>query len=409
MSSFMKWMTAPAIEVAAMMNDTLAVLRKEERYRDVPAVEPNAGLIAEALIDGSFTLLVGLMVGVPDAQHVRHGHRELLAMREFIENNGWFDDPMAYHQTPPELRAFTLTDRETSRLGGRTAYKELVFESEYEPHPGEPGRERWLSHDDNGTATAYILEHEGGDRPWMISIHGFGMGSPTANIRGLAADWMHEELGMNVLMPVLPLHGPRSSTLFSGGGLLQPEYANLLHLFSQAIWDIRRMVGWIRERSDAPIGLHGISLGGYTVSLASAFIEDLSCVIAGIPAVEFAALARDNEPWAYLAYGGDLQTDWGLVTEVMHPVSPLTFEPKLPVDRRFIYAGVADRVTRPDQSRALWRHWGKPRIDWMSSGHVMATMKSDIKPILRSIIAETLFEAGAAPFATATEKKRAAS
>jgi hypothetical protein len=93
----------------------------------------------------------------------------------------------------------------------------------------------------------------------------------------------------------------------------------------------------------------------------------------------------------------------------MHPVSPLTFEPKLPVDRRFIYAGVADRVTRPDQSRALWRHWGKPRIDWMSSGHVMATMKSDIKPILRSIIAETLFEAGAAPFATATEKKRAAS
>ena len=136
MSSFMKWMTAPAIEVAAMMNETLAVLRKEERYRDVPAVEPNAGLIAEALIDGSFTLLVGLMVGVPDAQQVRHGHRELLAMREFIEGNGWFDDPMAYHQTPPELRAFTLTDRETSRFGGRTAYKELVFESEYEPHPG---------------------------------------------------------------------------------------------------------------------------------------------------------------------------------------------------------------------------------------------------------------------------------
>ena len=118
MSSFMKWMTAPAIEVAAMMNDTLAVLRKEERYRDVPAVEPNAGLIAEALIDGSFTLLVGLMVGVPDAQQVRHGHRELLAMREFIENNGWFDDPMAYHQTPPELRAFTLTARRLGSVAG---------------------------------------------------------------------------------------------------------------------------------------------------------------------------------------------------------------------------------------------------------------------------------------------------
>ena len=404
MSSLIRWLTAPAIEIASMANDTAAVLRREQRYRDVPAVEPSAGLIAEALVDGSFSLLVSLLVGVPESHKVRRGHQELLAMRDFIDRNGWFDDPAGYHQAPPPLRAPQLTPKRTRSFLGGTSYTEMIFDSEYEPHSGEPGRERWLAHEDNGSAVAYVMEHEGLDRPWLVCTHGFSMGQPTSNIEGMAADWIHEELGLNVLMPVLPLHGPRSSTRFSGGGLLQPEYSNVLHLFAQAVFDIRRMVGWIRARSDAPVGLYGISLGGYTVSLASAFIDDLACVIAGIPAVDFTSLARDNEPWAYKAYGGVLKNDWGLVTKVMHPVSPLTFEPRLPVDKRFIYAGVADRVARPDQARALWRHWGRPEIGWMPSGHVLAAMKSDLKPFVRSVAGRHLFEPGSAPFATEREK-----
>ena len=397
MSSLVRWLTAPAIELAAMVDDTAAVLRREQRYRDVPAVEPNAGLIAEALLDGTFGLLVQLLVGVPDSQQVRRGYNELLAMREFLERNGWYADPSGYHQPPPPLRAPQRSRREAIGVFGRLEYSELVFESEYEPHAGEPGRERWLSHADNGTATAYLLEHEGEDRPWLIGLHGYGMGQPAVTIRGMAADWAHEELGLNVLLPVLPLHGPRSSTVFSGGGILQPDYASLMHLFSQTVWDLRRMVDWVRRRSDAPIGLHGVSLGGYSVALASAFIDDLACVIAGIPAVDFASLARQNEPWAYQAYGGDLQTDWALINEVMYPVAPLSFAPRVPAEGRVIYAGVGDRITRPDHARALWRHWGRPRIEWMSSGHVMATLKPELRTLLREVAADRLFAAGEAP------------
>ncbi|MBJ20771.1 MAG: hypothetical protein GY910_03095 [bacterium] len=398
MSSLIRWLTAPVIEIASMVNDTAAVLRGEQRYRDVPAVEPTAGLVAEALVDGSFSLLVSLLVGVPESQIVRHGHQELLAMREFIESNGWYGDPTGYHQTPPEVCAPQLSRKSARGLRGRSDYLEMTFESEYEPHSGEPGRERWLAHEDNGTAVAYVMEHKGEDCPWLVCTHGFLMGQAVSNIQGLSADWIHEELGLNVLMPVLPLHGPRSSTRFSGGGLLQPEFSNVLHMFAQATWDIRRQVGWIRARSDAPIGLYGISLGGYAVSLVSGFIDDLSCVIAGIPAVDFTSLARDNEPWAYHAYGGGLQNDWGLVRDVMQPVSPLTFEPRMAVGQRYIYAGVADRVARPDQARALWRHWGKPEIEWMASGHVLASMKSDLKPFVRKVVGRHLFEPGEAPF-----------
>lgn len=403
MSGLMRWMTAPAIQIAAMASDTAAVLRRETRYRDVPAVDPKAGLIAEAILDGSFSLLVNLLVGVPESQQVRHGHQELLAMSDFIERAGWLDDPSGYHQEPPELLSPQIVSKSHRSLGGRFDYQELSFESEFEPHPGEPGRERWLAYEENGTAVAYVMEHEDGDRPWLVTTHGFGMGTPTANFPGLSTKWLHEELGLNLLMPVLPLHGPRSSTRFSGGAILQPEFASVAHLFAQAVWDIRRMVGWVRRRSSAPVGLYGISLGGYTVSLASAFIDDLACVIAGIPAVDFTSLARDNEPWAYNVYGGDLKTDYSLVRTVIHPVSPLSYEPRVPVDARYIYAGAADRVARPDQARALWRHWGKPEIEWLASGHILATLKEDNRPLLRRVAAAHLYERGEAPFAVAPE------
>jgi len=382
-----------------MASDTAAVMRRELRYRDVPAVEPKAGLIAEALLDGGFSLMVNMLVGVPESQLVRSGHRELLALRRFIERRGFLDAPHDYHVAPPELRAPQLTTRRTYGLRGGIDYEEMVFDSEYEPHPGEPGRERWLEREDNGSAVAYVMRHANEDRPWMVAVHGFGMGQPGVNMAGLSAKWMHEELGLNVLMPVLPLHGPRSSTRFSGGGLLQPEFSHVLHLFAQAVWDLRRTIGWIRSQSDAPIGLYGISLGAYTAALASGFIDDLACVVAGIPAVDFTSLARDNEPTAYQAFGEDLQTDWAVVQDVMHPVSPLSFQPTVPVDRRYIYAGVADRVARPDQARSLWRHWGRPEISWMSSGHVLASLKGEIRPLMRRVAARHLFEGQAAPFA----------
>lgn len=399
MASLMRWLTAPAIELASMVNDTASVIRREQRYRDVPAVEPTTGLVAEAVADGLFSLIVSLMVGVPDPQDVRRGHQELLAMRDFLRRNDWFANPEGYHRTPPRLRGATLTPQSIRHLGRRFALAELAFESEYEPHPGEPARERWLAQDENSTAVGWVLEHPGGRRPWLVAVHGFGMGQPGVNLTGLMARWVHEELGLNVLMPVLPLHGPRSITRMSGGGLLQPEFASVLHMFSQAVWDVRRMIDWIRERSDAAVGLYGVSLGAYVAALTSAFVDDLACLVAGIPAVDFASLARDNEPWVFKAYGNDLQTDWELVNQVMYPVSPLTFEPRLGREKRFIFAGVADRVARPEQARALWRHWGRPEIEWMSSGHVMGSMKSALRPLLRRIAGDHLFARGQAPFA----------
>ncbi len=81
-------------------------------------------------------------------------------------------------------------------------------------------------------------------------------------------------------------------------------------------------------------------------------------------------------------YDDDLQIDWRLVRAITHPVSPLAFEPKIPKHGRFIYAGLADRVIKPDQPRALWRHWGEPEIHWFSGGHVLGIRNESVGPFL---------------------------
>ena len=78
----------------------------------------------------------------------------------------------------------------------------------------------------------------------------------------------------------------------------------------------RLLAGAARARGGGDVGLYGISLGGYVSALVAGLEDDLSCVIAGIPCVDFPNLARDNEPWIMRRYGGELRVDWSVVRTV---------------------------------------------------------------------------------------------
>ena len=123
----------------------------------------------------------------------------------------------------------------------------------------------------------------------------------------------------------------------------------------------------------------------------SSLEDDLAGVIVGIPAVDFARLARDHEPRELRRYGADARIDWDHVRAATHAVSPLALPPRVPRERRFIFAGTADRVARPDQARALWRHWDRCAIHWFAGGHVAAQWNPTIAPFvdasLRTILA----------------------
>jgi hypothetical protein len=212
-------------------------------------------------------------------------------------------------------------------------------------------------------------------------------------------EYLHEELGLNLIMPVLPMHGPRDTGgIISGERTLSGDVMDTLHTGAQAMWDFRRLVWWLRECEGAPaIGALGHSLGGYAVSLLASLETDLDCVVAGNPAVDPSHLFWSNA----LAVATHSLSAEGIREEtykaLLRPVSPLALDPVVPHERRAIFAGVVDRVVPPVQAHSLWRHWEEPRIGWYQGAHQRFIRAEEGRKVLE----ETLRAANMLPSETA--------
>ena len=71
-------------------------------------------------------------------------------------------------------------------------------------------------------------------------------------------------------------------------------------------------------------------------------------------------------------------------------VSPLAMKPIVPHARRFLYAGLGDRLARPDQAHDLWTHWDRPRAVFYQGGHVSYLWERVVKDFLT----EAFFDSG---------------
>ena len=128
-------------------------------------------------------------------------------------------------------------------------------------------------------------------RPWLICIHGAEMGRAALDPMLFHAWHLYRDLGLNVVLPVLPMHGPRARGLPKGVAYPSEDVLNGVHGTAQAVWDIRRLLSWIRaQQPDATIGLNGISLGGLISSLVASLDDGLTCAILGVPAVDMVGL-----------------------------------------------------------------------------------------------------------------------
>ena len=261
------------------------------------------------------------------------------------------------------------------------------FSSDWEPYPDEPGRERWLALAANRNAYAMVLRHEGGPRPWLVAVHGQGMGR-LSDIGRLRARQVHEDLGVNVALPVLPLHGSRRAGLRPEQQFVSNVYPvnNVLGL-SQSMWDLRRLLAWLREDQAAPsVGVLGLSLGSYACSLLATLDGDLACVIAVVPSGDMAEPLRAAEPLGSSKRRAHrLAHDWR-ATLLHRVVSPLVRPCLVPKERRFIVAGQGDRVASPAGAASLWRHWDEPEILWRPRGHLTTARSAVYDDYLASVL-----------------------
>jgi len=335
---------------------------------ELPVARPTLSLATHALRDE--LVLVGLLWKRPlsDPAAYQRINGEVEAAIDLYSRNGWLEKPQGFFSAPPvptevSVRKFSSRNRTHERLS---------FDSGYAPHPGEPGAQRWMGYTGNMREYALMLRHREdgpqGPRPWLVCVHGTEMGRAGLDMTLFRAWHLHEKLGLNVILPVLPMHGPRAKGLPKGAVFPGEDVMDDVHGTAQAVWDVRRVIGWIRsQQPGARIGLNSISLGGYIAALVASLEDDLTCAILGVPPANLVELLGRHSG---LAKDDPRQQTLDLAKPIGRMVSPLGLEPKVPAGGRFIYAGVADRIVHPRQQvMQLWEHWGRPDIGWYRGGH----------------------------------------
>jgi len=349
---------------------------------DVPRAPSSLGLTAKIALDEIFFMTEMVSAALISPRDGRRIGAEVSGALRMYRRHGWLEEPTTYHRDPPPLEALELRP---ARNGG-VPFHHMIFDSGYAPHDGEPGAERWRQYTANQTAHAWVLQHPGTPGPWLLCLPGYRMGHPTVDFAGFWVRWLHYRLGLNIVIPVLPFHGPRTVGRRSGDGFLTGDFLDTVHMEAQAIWDIRRILTWVRTQEPTQVGVFGVSLGGLTAALLAALDADLQCVVAGIPAACLLRLTQAHAPAAVLRLARYVGLDWNEVGQLLRVISPLAVAPRVARERLHLFGGVADRLVPPDHVRDLWRHWERPQVLWYEGGHVSYLWDARIRTWLREVL-----------------------
>lgn len=350
----------------------------------VPARVENIPLAAKVAADEALLASFQLRLDFPAGAALDDTARDALALRDWLRD-AHYDDPFDYHQSPTPLESVRISER---RALGRD-YEHVSFASEWEPWAGEPGRERWLEGAANRTAHAYVVRNDA-SAPWLVAINGYRMGMPLTDLAIFDPRVYCQRLGLNLLIPVLPLHGPRRTGRLSGDGYLDGDVVSFVHAEAQAMWDIRRLIGWVRSQGGEQIGTMGVSLGGYNCALLAALEDDLACAIAGVPVVDFSRILWAHAPGGFVRGLIERGVDSAVLDEILRPVSPLAKPPRLSGDALAIFAGVGDRVVPPEHQRDLIEHWKPAAYCWYQGGHLTFRLDSAVDGMVKSVLREHL-------------------
>ncbi len=302
---------------------------------------------------------------------------EEIAAAHTLYRNGRPPAPSAFHAPPPPLQHPAIEPAWHPAM----RFEWVSFESGYRASAEDPAAGRWNHYERNHTAHAWVARHGSPDRPWLICLHGLGTGGPYADFAGFRAEMLHHELGLNLVMPVLPLHGPRKPPTLPVASLLSFDLLDAFHGVSQAVWDTRRLIQWARAQGATKIGLYGLSMGSYVASLLSG-LEDVDLVMAGIPVCDIPDLFVHHAPVDQRQEAEDNGVLGIHTRELFELVSPLSVIPHTTPENRFIFAGSDDKVSTPEQAERLWEHWEQPGIRWFAGGHVSFYWSSEVAPFV---------------------------
>jgi pimeloyl-ACP methyl ester carboxylesterase len=308
-----------------------------------------------------------------DLEALRHSAEPLLAAELQAEPRRFF----SFLDAPPH--PLRLESRYRRRLAGGEILSRRI-QSDYVPYAGD------LLRSDGPILVEHWVHDPARRRGTVLALHGFTMGQPRFDALVLMASHWYRR-GLDVALLTLPHHGERTpaGARFSGEQFAVPHVARLAEAVREAIYEIRQIAWWLREETGAPVGVLGLSLGGYLAALAAGLCEDLDFAVPIVPPVCIGDLAwRFFTRTRHYRAGGEAALGRAELRRSFRVHSPLSHPLRLPTERVMIVAGRGDRIVPPEHPTALWKHWGEPRIHWFSGSH--------LAPFGRGRVAQAILE-----------------
>jgi len=286
--------------------------------------------------------------------------RQLARVAEAYGDPRLLAEPDAFF-VPPSLPSVRRTPVRSLPGGGRV--EDLSFRSGFVPTHEFP-REAYVAFEENRTAVARYWRHPS-PRATAVCIHGYLGGSLPFEEAAFEAPRLYQ-WGLDVLIPVLPFHGPRAPEGRRGIFPGQDPWRSV-EGFAQAISDLRAWHSWLRSEGSSAVGTIGMSLGGYTAALL-ATVD---------PAVDFSTLMVPLASLgdAYLEHRSRLPEappPWvgRRIDDSLRVVSPLSRPPVVSPESVLVLAAARDAITPSAHAERLRAHFDA-RIDTFTGGHLL--------------------------------------
>lgn len=347
----------------------------------IPAWNLGVREFAETATDELFIAISAFYRDLPDLEAVKASVAQCQGAAAELTGLG----VAGAHTTPPRMQVLGLRRR---RLGP------IRFEHlEYESRPTLPESLLAAGHGRVEVAHARILRHAGEPRPWLVWVHGAEQGR-LDDLFAFRARHLHEELGLNVVFPVLPQHGPRREhgRPYPGFDLLGNVATTI-----RAVSDVRSVIGWIGEQDPVSTAVIGMSLGGPVAALTAELDPAVDSVAVMVPMMDAAKtiahhLHRTGGRGRTLA--ALLRSD--AVHQVSSVVDPLVLEPHAPPDRRLVVAALNDRMTSIRAAQRLNVRWGG-QVHWHAGGHIGHLMSNDVRLVVDQFLLGETVDPGPVP------------